>query len=409
MRNAVDIAEVLLRPVTISNSNSMDNVAETTVAKLAQSPGYNTELIRILAKYGALGSKGSTLADAVLGADYQAFDQSISLSSKVQPQTDYYQQFLSDLGARSFGPKRTSNKTHEKAVSVKTSNISLGTGSDITFTNGATVDTSEVLPKGAERRIAVIGAAKDMTIQGNLTFTTTNKTENGAMVLGAADQLFLRSTESPNSADYSDSATQVHIHNEGANLALCAEKTMMLVNVSISTGGNLAIGSLDELHIGTTSTTDPSKNTLSVGTNNAFTSDPDNIYLYANNLIQVNGLSITGRVDDVYMEAVTINLNNVIFPETAEVTLRSRDGTIGFNQFANPIPGGVNFQNVKHGSTPIDGNGKFNGGQVTGNNKTLPNGTPAIQVKNSNFKPSFFPSNFIKQNYSNCLPSSLLV
>ena len=383
LRNAVDIAEVLLRPVTISNSNSMDNVAETTVAKLAQSPGYNTELIRILAKYGALGSKGSTLADAVLGTDYQAFDQSISLSSKVQPQTDYYQQFLSDLGARSFGPKRTSNKTHEKAVSVKTSNISLGTGSDITFTNGATVDTSEVLPKGAERRIAVIGAAKDMTIQGNLTFTTTNKTENSAMVLGAADQLFLRSTESSaNSADYSDSAAHVHIHNEGANLALGAEKTMKLVNVSISTGGNLAIGSLDELHIGTTSTTDPSKNTLSVGTNNAFTSDPDNIYLYANNLIQVNGLSITGRVDDVYMEAVTINLNNVIFPETAEVTLRSRDGTIGFNQFANPIPGGVNFQNVKHGSTPIDGNGKFNGGPgYWATNKTLPNGTPAIQVK----------------------------
>ena len=383
LRNAVDIAEVLLRPVTISNSNSMDNVAETTVAKLAQSPGYNTELIRILAKYGALGSKGSTLADAVLGADYQAFDQSISLSSKVQPQTDYYQQFLSNLGARSFGPKRTSNKTHEKAVSVKTSNISLGTGSDITFTNGATVDTSPILPKGAERRIAIIGAAKDMTIQGNLTFTTTNKTENSAMVLGAADQLFLRSTESSaNSADYSDSAAHVHIHNEGVNLALGAEKTMKLVNVSISTGGNLAIGSLDELHIGTTLTTDPSKNTLSVGTNNAFTSDPDNIYLYANNLIQVNGLSITGRVDDVYMEAVTINLNNVIFPETAEVTLRSRDGTIGFNQFANPIPGGVNFQNVKHGSTPIDGNGKFNGGPgYWATNKTLPNGTPAIQVK----------------------------
>ena len=247
---------------------------ETTVAKLAQSPGYNTELIRILAKYGALGSKGSTLADAVLGADYQAFDQSISLSSKVQPQTDYYQQFLSDLGARPFGPKRTSNKTHEKAVSVKTSN-NLGTGSDILFTHGATVDTSPLLPKGSERRIAIIGAAKDMTIQGNLTFTNTNKTENSAVVLGAADQLFLRSTESSaNSADYSDSAAHVHILNEGANLALGAEKTMKLVNVSISIGGNLAIGSLDELHIGTTSTTDPSKNTLSVGTNNPGWSDP---------------------------------------------------------------------------------------------------------------------------------------
>ena len=82
-----------------------------------------------------------------------------------------------------------------------------------------------ILPKGAERRIAIIGAAKDMTIQGNLTFTNTNKTENSAMVLGAADQLFLRSTESSaNSADYSDSAAQVKINNEGANLAFGSRK-----------------------------------------------------------------------------------------------------------------------------------------------------------------------------------------
>ena len=82
------------------------------------------------------------------------------------------------------------------------------------------------------------------------------------------------------------------------------------------------------------------------------------------------------------MEAVTINLNNVIFLVLL-VTLRSRDGTIGFNQFADPIPcGASNFQNVKHGATPIDGNGKFNGGPgYRATNKTLPNGTPAIQVK----------------------------
>jgi hypothetical protein len=81
------------------------------------------------------------------------------------------------------------------------------------------------------------------------------------------------------------------------------------------------------------------------------------------------------------MEAVTINLRNVAFPETSEVTLRSRDGTIGFNQFTNPIVGGVNMQNVKHGSTQLQ-QASFNGGPGSwATNKVQPNGTPAVQIK----------------------------
>ena len=38
---------------------------EIKLSSLA-SNGYNTELIRLLAQYGALGSNGSALADAVL-------------------------------------------------------------------------------------------------------------------------------------------------------------------------------------------------------------------------------------------------------------------------------------------------------------------------------------------------------
>ena len=382
LRNAVDVAEVLLKPATISTS--LNDVAETTVASLSGS-GYNTELIRILAKYGALGSKGSTLADSVLGADYKSFDKSISLSSTVQPKTDAYQQFLTDLGARSFGVKRTNNQVHEAGISVKTSNITLGTGSDITFSSGATIDVSSKLPKGDERRIAIVGAAKDMTIKGDLTFKNTNTSENGALVLGAADQLFLRSTENTaNNADYSDTTPALTIKNEGANLALGAEKTMKLINVSITTGGNLAIGSLEELHIGTSTNTDPTKNKLSVGTG-GHTSDPDNIYLYAHNLIQINGLEITGRVDDVYMEAATINLNNVVFPHSAEVTLRSQNGAISF--LTNPSTShlGVNFNNVKHKAISGDRallETDFNGAAgYYSTSVSHPNGTPAIQVK----------------------------
>ena len=81
------------------------------------------------------------------------------------------------------------------------------------------------------------------------------------------------------------------------------------------------------------------------------------------------------------MEAITINLKNVNFPDSSEVTLRSRDGTIGFD-FANPIVGGVNFTNVKHG-TDVLSSTSFN--QITtghyATTKVQPNLTPAVQVK----------------------------
>jgi hypothetical protein len=366
LESAVKIAESILTDRVITNDTDLAD--DLHVGTLAGN-GYNTELIRILAKYGALGSKGGVLADAVLGADFTAFNKSIDLSTKVQPNTSAYQQFLSALGARALG----ADKTNNNVFSVPTSNIKLSPGANITFNASAEIDSSDVLPKG-DRRIAIIGAAKDMTIKGNLNIKNTNTEENGALVLGAADDFYLRSES--NNADYAN-PNVLSITNEGANLALGSEDTMRLVNVSVSTGGNLAIGTLNELHIGTSTA---QQNTLSVGTGGQ-NSDPDNIYLYAHNLIQVNGLNITGRVDDVYMEAVTINLRNVNFPNTSEVTLRSRDGTIGFNQFATPIIGGVNLTNVKHGATLLEQN-SFNGGPgYWATNKSLPNGTPAVQIK----------------------------
>jgi hypothetical protein len=370
LESSIKVAELLLTNRVINNDNDLaDDISLATLS----GNGYNSELIRILAKYGALGSKGSSLSEAILGNEFKAFDKSISLAGKVQENTSYYQQFLTQLGARTLGASKTNNSI----FSVKTSNIKLSPGANITFNASAEIDSSEVLPQGSDRRIAIIGAAKDMTIKGNLNIKSSNTTENGALVLGAADDLYFRSEYSTtNSADYTTPSV-VSVTNEGANLAIGSEDTMRLVNVSVSTGGNLAIGTLNELHIGTSTA---QQNTLSVGTGGQ-NSDPDNIYLYAHNLIQVNGLNITGRVDDVYMEAVTINLRNVNFPTTSEVTLRSRDGTIGFNQFATPIIGGVNMTNVKHGTTTLE-QSSFNGGPGTwATNKVLPNGTPAVQVK----------------------------
>ena len=374
LESAVTVANLLLTPRTVTNDEDLAD--DITLSSLAAS-GYNTELVRLLAQYGALGENGSALADAVLGSSYTAFDKSIELGTFAQSNTNtsYYQQFLTDLGARALGK----DVTGSTVTSVSTSNIKISTGSNITFTAGATLDASDVLPDGKTRRIAIIGAAKDMTIKGDLTVTNSNKTENGVVVLGAADDLYIRSEESSaNSDDYIGDPDVVNLTYTGANAAIGAQDTIKLINVSMSTGGNLAIGTLDELHIGTATA---QSNSISVGTGGE-NSDPDNVYMYAQNLIQINGLNINGRVDDVYMEAITLNLRNVNFPTTSEVVLRSQMGSLHFGTFDSPTIGGVNLTNVKHGTDTLSQSsfsGKVGNWATT---STHPNGTPKVKVIN---------------------------
>lgn len=91
------------------------------------------------------------------------------------------------------------------------------------------------------------------------------------------------------------------------------------------------------------------------------------------------------------MEAVTLNLKNIVFPATAEVTLRSRDGSLFFNTFDDPKKGAVNLTQVKHAAisateylkdTHFDrskGNGHINSktGHLHANGTT----TPWIRVR----------------------------
>ena len=44
--------------------------------------------------------------------------------------------------------------------------------------------------------------------------------------------------------------TPINLTYTGSNLGLGSEDTMRLVNVNITTGGNLAVGTLKDLHIG---------------------------------------------------------------------------------------------------------------------------------------------------------------
>jgi len=226
-------------------------------------------------------------------------------------------------------------------IEVPLENVTLNASNNIDFTGG-TIYLGNKLPKvidsrgddasPADENIYIIGAAKDLKFTGDVVFEnrveggTNNIAEDHALVIGAGDDLKLDGH---------------NLEFKGSNLAIGSGDQMWLSSTKITTGGNLAIGALKELSISNTD--------FNVGNANAGTSDPDNVYLYANELIKVVGLDFQGRVDDVYMEAVTLYLQDVVFPATAEVTLRSENGSLNFvNSYNDRVSKGVNFNNVKH-------------------------------------------------------------
>jgi hypothetical protein len=91
-----------------------------------------------------------------------------------------------------------------------------------------------------------------------------------------------------------------------------------LTNVAIDVGGNLALGTLADMHITSTD--------ISVGRH----SDRDNVYMYADNLLKAHDLHFSGRTREIYMEAKTIDLSYVHFPGGSEVMLRSELGKPNF-------------------------------------------------------------------------------
>ena len=362
LTEAVKTAEVLLTDQVIVDSvpSPISSDVFTTGS------GYNYELVRLLVEYGAIGDKGSTLASSLLGTDYAAFTGTGSLTAASS--TSDYLSYLSTLtGSATFGDIDSASSI----LDVPMSNIYLSAGSNITL--GATDTSSEIsvsstlTPSGgldSLRKVLVVGAAKDLTVLGDVKFTNeSNKAEDNALVVGAADNVMI---------------SNANLSYDGANLGIGSgdqtSDSMWLVNTTINAGGNLAVGSLGTLNI--------SSAEFLVGQANQATSDPDNVYLYANDLIQANGLSFSGaNLDDVYMEAITLNLSNIAFPSNSDVMLRSRDGSLFFDTYSSPVVGGVNMTNVKHGTTTLALD-HFDG--ISGHHDSsilLPNGTPAVKIR----------------------------
>jgi hypothetical protein len=360
LTEAVKVADILLKDQVITQS------LPTPISAESFTSGYNFELARLLVEYGAIGDKGSSLASALLGAEYVASTGTGALS--VASSTSDYINYLATLtGSATFGEVDAASSV----LDVPMSNVSLSAGSNITLGSEgeeSEISVSNILTPSnglnSQRKVLVVGAAKDLTVLGDVKFTNDgNKAEDNALAIGAADNVRI---------------SNANLSYDGANLAIGSgdqtSDSMWLANTTISAGGNLAVGSLGTLNI--------SSAEILVGQANQSQSDPDNVYLYANDLIQANGLSFSGsKLDDVYMEAITLNLRNIDFPSSADVMLRSRDGSLHFDTYSSPVVGGVNMTNVKHGSTTLNLD-HFDG--IAGHHDSsilLPNGTPAVKIR----------------------------
>ena len=379
LESALSVAASLRQDKTITSTLPAVTV---TVGKLDE--GYNLELLRLLSAYGAIGANGESLASAALVSYSDAdgkYAEGANLSDLIENSSADYLGFLSTLtGSRTFSSDDATSSLFDvsldKITLVPSSKLTIGAAETT-----STIDVSNELNPAistSDRKVLVLGAAKDLTIAGDVIFSNPNDAEDHALVLGAADDFYLRSEyNAGNSADYA-TPDPISIAYEGSNLALGSESSMDLINVHIKTGGNLAIGTLDTLKISQSSSFD-------VGGANSVSSDPDNIYLYANEIINIDGLAFKGRIDDIYMESKTIHIKNTTFPEYSEVMLRSQTGALNINNSVAPtVAGAVNFHNVTHLgiSDSVLERSQFDGADGHINSiKGLPNGTPFIRVR----------------------------
>ncbi len=195
--------------------------------------------------------------------------------------------------------------------------------------------------------LTVIASTRDTVISDDLTIVTPDSAKEDAYVIAAADELYLRepwTSAQAHTDSYAD-PDKLSIEVQNSSLALAAIDEMNLVNVDITTGGSLAIASLDEINIWSTDSMDP--NVFKVGADDG--NDFEGLFLYAQELIEINGLNVQGRVDDIYMEAYTINLENVTFPSSSAVLMRTELGGLNIlNDGGSFGLGDVNLDNVRH-------------------------------------------------------------
>ena len=350
---------------------------------------YLENLTKVAIQNGAFGGNGdspqATIAENLLTSvdgGIAGLPDSISL---VDPSLQITNLLRS--GRKSFDDFSDDHKEELEALTtIHLDNISGIVGGDITvgeWGQATSLNVGKWLTKANnpdDKKLFAIVAAKDLRMWGNeITINNsvdghTNTAEDHALVLGATDHIEIQKG--------------AKIKFDGSNLGIGAYSSLTLDEVSIDTGGNLAIGSLNELEIKSTSDHREDKfTTFKVGRY----SDRDNVYLYAEDKLTATRLKFDGgRTREIYMEANTIDLREVHFPNDSQVILRSKDGAPHFyggkyeSESPSWEPYKVNFysdsntyaeQPIEKGEFVQDGNGYNSTNFKTGAKE------PAIKIR----------------------------
>ena len=189
-----------------------------------------------------------------------------------------------------------------------------------------------------------ITAAAALALSGDVDFTAAQKAAQDSLTLTLL------------TAQQFELAENSKISFTDGSLQLGSQDTTEFQNVSMEAGGDLTVSSLEDLLFQDVSLTVPAG---------------DNIHLAAANELAVNGLQFSAQAKEIYMQATTIDLQNVFFPGGSTAHLQSRDGGIDgiyptfptgdpANLLGNRQVGRVNFiQNVGYDQTVINNRATF--------------------------------------------------
>ena len=178
-----------------------------------------------------------------------------------------------------------------------------------------------------------MAASEDMTLNGNLDFTSTTNIEE-LLFISSGNLAF----ESGSSISFS-----------GDTLGFGSFESIDIVNVDLHAEGEIGVRSLDSIVI----------NNSEFATRGT---GADHIHLIAASELAIDNLRFSEQVRQITMEAMTINLSNLNFPAGSSVSLKSAYGGVDgiYPNFGSIATGRVNFiKNIKYNSNLINSKATF--------------------------------------------------
>jgi hypothetical protein len=305
---AADLINNIFQDATIS-SGTLDSGRLFDRASLF-SNSFNTQMIALAAEFSGNIEIGQAIEDALNNGNLNDSNGWVGN--------------LTEVLSNSSNANLLGTRSHKIGglLDLTTDDFEAYAGKDVTIEAGSHVDLSA----HSTKILAIVGG-DDLHIAGDVTFSDRSSTwDKETLAIGAADQLTI-----------ADGST---VNYNGNYLGLGASSSINLVNVTLSAGSGVGVGSLKDVSI-----TDGIIE---------LTNSKGGAGFFADEQLAIDGLTFVGNLNYVYMEARTINLSNIDFPAGSSIDLVSELGPIDgkYPNFGNSIPGMVNFlTNVSYGGT----------------------------------------------------------